>query len=106
MRHLLTTIVLIASSAFCFSQVKSNTISGSVDDPNARPLESVTVSLLKLSDSSVIKYTVSDKTGKFSFEKIPGGKYIISFSAVGHVASFSKAVEVSDINDQIILKPV
>ncbi len=106
MRTLSTLILLSFLNLTVFSQSSSNRINGTVNDQNLKPLQSATVSLLKVQDSSVSKLTLSDKTGKFSFENIPDGKYLISFSAVGHAVSFSETVEVNKVNNVRTIKPV
>ncbi|MCF6183294.1 MAG: carboxypeptidase-like regulatory domain-containing protein, partial [Bacteroidales bacterium] len=52
-----------------FSQSKSFKISGTLitNDINA-PLESATVHLERVKDSSVVSYTITDKNGKFTLE--------------------------------------
>jgi iron complex outermembrane receptor protein len=90
---------------FCQAQVPSGNISGTVTE-RSKFLESVTADLLKASDSSIVKQTFSDKNGRFSFENVPQGKYVVSFTASEYQNSFSKVVEISDVNKIISLKPV
>lgn len=106
MRPLTTLIFLLFNIYFGYSQVKTHQIQGSVSDVNNKPLPSATASLLRSTDSSVIKLTVSDKSGNFSFENLSAGKYLISVSSTGHTTSFSKAIEVNDIKSLVSLKPL
>ena len=108
MRLFLTAATILLSTLFnvSFAQVKTGKINGTVNDSKIKPLESATTSLLKVSDSSIVKLTASDKMGKFSFENLPNGKYIVSISAIGNTTSFSEAVEVTDANKEITLKPI
>ncbi len=39
--------------------------------------------------------SVADKTGKFVFENVAEGKYLVSISAVGHQKGFSETFEIN-----------
>ncbi len=104
MRPLFATLIFfLANLTHCFSQ---NRINGSVNDVNNKPIESATASLLKATDSSVIKPTLTDKTGMFTFENLADGKYFVSISSIGYTTSFSKSIEVNKVNTLINLKPI
>jgi len=81
-------------------------ISGNVIDGSQKTLESATISLLRVKDSSVAKFSVADKEGKFVFENIPDGKYVVAISALGHQKGFSEGFEVSQTNQTIQLKTI
>lgn len=74
------------------AQTKTNAISGSVTD-GKNILTAATVSLLNQKDSSLVKMTVSDKTGKFQFDGIKDGPYLVSVSAIGYEQTYSKGFE-------------
>src|SRR6266480_1227903 len=93
--RILLTAVLTTLSLTSYSQEKMGKINGSVIDGNAKIIESATITLLKAKDSSVIKLSVADRTGKFAFEAIPEGKYLVSITAVGHQKGFSETFEIS-----------
>ena len=103
----ITLIVLF--SAICtvgFAQQKNGKISGSVQDGNLKAIELASSSLLKALDSSVVKITASDKSGKFDFENVPSGKYLVSVSAIGHQTAFSGPIEISESNSSVHLNPI
>lgn len=81
-------------------------ISGNVIDGNQKTIESATIALLRLKDSSTAKFSVADKEGKFVFENIPNGKYVVAISAIGHQKGFSESFEVSENNQTIQLKTI
>src|SRR5688572_29630893 len=87
---LLTSFVLFLSSAFAQNEGK---IAGSIAQ-NRKPAEGATVSLLQAKDSVTIKLSTSNKDGRFTFDNVPGGKYLVSVSAVGHQKAFSPIIEV------------
>ncbi len=103
MRKILTmlTVVLTALTLTSQAQTKSGKITGTVIDGNTKTIESATITLLKAADSSVVKISVADKTGKYVFEAIPEGKYLVSISAVGHTKGFSELVEINAMNNSV-----
>jgi len=108
MRTLAITLTVLFSIAYTsnFAQQLKGSINGVIQDEKQKAIESATSSLLKASDSSIIKTTASDNSGKFRFENIPQGKYLVSVSAVGHKTAFSEAVEIRESNSTINLKPI
>lgn len=101
----LLTIVTL-SNALVQAQTKSGKISGSVIDGNQRAIAAATISLMKAADSSVVKYSVADKTGRFEFDNLSAGKYMVSVSAVGQNKGFSQIVELDGKQSAIILKSI
>jgi iron complex outermembrane recepter protein len=101
---LLIISVLMTMSAW--SQIKNGRISGTVTDGNTRTIESATITLLKASDSSVAKMSVADKSGKFVFENVTEGSYLVSITAVGHIKGYSETISISTANPDVVLKTV
>ena len=81
-------------------------ISGTVIDGNTKTIESATITLLKAKDSAVAKMSVADKTGKFEFENVAEGKYMVSISAIGHEKGFSETIEINAANTEVTLKTI
>ncbi|MBV7529362.1 TonB-dependent receptor domain-containing protein [Chitinophaga sp. sic0106] len=78
---MLTTSVIGASFS---SQAQTPThISGQVIQAGSKPVEFATVTLLKATDSSLVKGAIADIAGKYEFEQIKNGKYIIAAAFVG-----------------------
>ena len=95
--NLLTlTLSFLTFSIVSLAQTKTGNISGTITDPSLKPLESVTVSLLHARDSSIAKILSTDKTGKFSFDAIASGHYLVMVSSVGHLKSYSGKVELNE----------
>ncbi|NDI98433.1 outer membrane beta-barrel protein [Flavobacterium sp. LaA7.5] len=57
------TLLLLLCTALCFSQ--NVTLKGKITDPDNLPLESATVYLTSVKDSTVIDYTLTDKSGNW-----------------------------------------
>ena len=69
-------------------------VSGKVKDANGKNIQSATVSLLKSKDSSVVKFSVTDKNGGFEINDVKDGSYLVAVSSVGYNKSFSKIFEI------------
>ncbi|HEY6504593.1 MAG TPA: TonB-dependent receptor [Chitinophagaceae bacterium] len=102
----LLTVALTTLSFVSFAQVKNGRVSGTVIDGSTKTIESATITLLRARDSSVAKMSVADKTGKFSFEGIAEGAYLVSITAVGHQKGFSKTFEITAANSSVTLKTI
>ena len=83
-------MVLVMSIALK-AQQNAYLINGTVKS-NQVPVESVLVSLLKSTDSSLVKTSLSDKNGLFAFEKVAVGNYFISANLVGYQKVFSQSI--------------
>jgi iron complex outermembrane receptor protein len=108
MRKLLTllTVVLTSISLVSHAQVKNGRITGVVIDGSQKTIESSTITLLRAKDSSVAKISAADKNGKFGFENVPEGKYLVSVSAVGHQKGFSEVFTITPDKPSIELKTI
>ena len=80
------------------------TVTGFVKDQQGLALNGATVSLKKSSDSSVIKLAVSNKEGLYRFESIPGGKYFVSTSFIGHSQNSTSSIHVE--SSDVVLKDI
>lgn len=98
--------VLIMASFFSQAQPAAGKVKGTVTDGSAKILESATITLCRVADSSVAKISVADKTGKFEFEGIPDGRYFVRISATGHQKGFSEVFDISASNSLIQLKNI
>lgn len=108
MRKILTLLVIALTTLSFVSQaqVKTGKITGTIVDGNTKTIESATITLLSAKDSAVAKMSVADKTGKFSFEGIAEGTYLVSVSAVGHQKGFSETFTITANASDITLKTI
>jgi len=106
MRKLAILLTVLTLSIVSLAQKGSGKITGSVIDGNTKTVESATITLLRMKDSSVAKMSVADKTGKFVFDGVAEGRYIVSISAVGHTKGYSETFEITEANSSITLKTV
>lgn len=70
-------------------------IHGTIADAGGMPLKDASVLLLKSSDSSLVKGALSDSAGKYTFDNIPKGAYLVSASFAGKQQAFSKVFELN-----------
>lgn len=85
---------LILSLGMLQMAANAQKVTGTVKDQDNKVLDKTTVSLLRATDSSVVKLGVTDDQGKYSIDA-QAGKYLLSFSRIGHTAAFSRIFEVA-----------
>src|ERR1700759_1745257 len=70
MKKYLILITIVCFAKICIAQTR-HTITAIVTDSTGKaPLELATVVVLKVSDSSMISYTLTDKTGAFTIRNL------------------------------------
>ncbi|WP_018615010.1 TonB-dependent receptor domain-containing protein [Segetibacter koreensis] len=102
----LLSVVFTTVSLLGFSQPHNGKINGSVTDGNTKIIESATITLLRVKDSSIAKISASDKVGNFRFDNIASGKYFVSISAVGHETAYSEVAEINEKISSVTLKTI
>ena len=100
------TMFIVMLSLVTKAQIKNGKITGKVIDGNTKTIESATITLLTIKDSTIAKISVANKEGNFVFENVVEGKYIVSITAVGHTKGFSEAFEINSSNNNITLKTI
>ncbi len=93
---LLTLSMLLISSSYMAQAQHSNgpgnekgKINGIVTRTDSKPVEFATVTLLRAKDSSLVKGAIADVTGKYEFEGIKEGKYLVAAVNMGMKKNFS-----------------
>lgn len=89
----LTAFLLTLTGLSSIAQTSAGKIDGTIKDEKGQPIEAVTITLLQAKDSSRLKETVTNKTGHFSFDNIPTGKYLVAASSVGYSQLYSRVLE-------------
>src|SRR5205085_818051 len=87
-------IVLLLTASTVFAQAQQ--INGLAKDENGSPLSGATVSLMKATDSSVVKLVVTKANGSYNFSGIKEGNYKVFASFVGYKPSFSSTFSVGN----------
>jgi iron complex outermembrane recepter protein len=96
MRKIIGLALLFTLASFISTAQSTGNIKGFVKDEDGKAIQSATISLLKSTDSSLVKVAVSDKSGTYEFVGIKNGKYLVSFTSVGFTKKFSGPFEVAD----------
>ena len=82
------TIVLISVAGNLLAQ-STATISGMVNNSNNKALQSVTISLLKANDSTLVKTAITDAKGNYEIVTNKEGNFLLSYSSIGFEKSYS-----------------
>lgn len=89
-------IALFVVTISAFSQNLAKITGTIINGGDQKILDAATISLLKARDSSLVKLSLTDKEGNFSFENVKFGNYIIMASSIGHRKVYSKPVAITD----------
>jgi len=90
MKKLIYLLSFIIISSYSFAQ--NGIIKGQIVDDSGAALEYANVLLLNAADSSLYKGGLSEAEGKFVFERVEKGSYLISSSMVGFGEAISSLV--------------
>jgi outer membrane receptor protein involved in Fe transport len=105
MKILSLLMLLFTSSLFttgAYAQ-ENNTgkISGHVYNNDQTPAAFATITLLRSSDSALVKSGISDSSGAYRFEKIPLGTYLIAASLTRTKKAYTKSFSLNNADEQI-----
>ncbi|MDE3182199.1 MAG: TonB-dependent receptor [Bacteroidota bacterium] len=89
--------ILMIFSTSTFAQSQTGSISGKITDGgDQKVIDAATVSLYKVTDSSLVKINITDKAGNFEFQNISTGKYYLLATSIGHLSTFSPVIDVRE----------
>ncbi|NNU34515.1 TonB-dependent receptor [Mucilaginibacter sp. S1162] len=91
------TLLLILGTATAFAQNAKppGTISGKLVNDQSAAMDYATISLLRAKDSTVVKGTLTNDAGAYTFDNIKPGEYIIKATTVGYTAAMSAVFTVN-----------
>src|SRR4029434_8015050 len=98
-----STFLSIAIFSCFIATAQTGKINGVVQDGSSKTISSATVSLLRVKDSSVLKFAPTNKTGEYEFLDIPDGKYFVSATSVGYGKVRGEAFAISSSNPSVKL---
>ncbi|MGC1204683.1 MAG: carboxypeptidase-like regulatory domain-containing protein [Flavobacteriaceae bacterium] len=81
--------ILLFISIFSFSQ-SQNKVTGLISDTTNQGIAYVNVLLIKASDSTLTKGTITSEKGAYTIDNIACGNYMIMSSYVGYKTAYSK----------------
>ncbi len=92
---LISTLLSVAVDAQ--TRISGSKVAGKVLDETRKPLDFATVSLLKASDSTLVRTAVSGLDGTFVFENLSNGTYRVSISMVGYEKIRTSEFTINDV---------
>lgn len=96
MKKQILTAVLAVTSLCSFAQ-NGGKIFGSIKDGGQQAvIDASSVTLLRAKDSSLVKTSITDKEGKFLFENLTDGSYLVAATSVGYQKTFSNQIQISE----------
>ena len=89
--------------------MQAQTISGHIRDDEGNALTGATIALKKSADSAVVKLSVTNDKGRYQFQQIPTGKYLLHISYIGYDSLYSPVPELKgnenlDLADIMLVK--
>jgi len=81
---------------FCLLQSTTAQVSGRLITAGGQSIERANILLLKSTDSTLVKATITNDTGIYRVENIAPGKYMLRFSSAGYQTLNSMIFEIND----------
>ncbi len=91
---------LILLGIFCSISAArgQSSIHGVIADERDKPLQNANILLLRYSDSTLVKGTVSTSAGIYLFENVKNGKYLLSASHIGMDRVYGGLIDINAAN--------
>ena len=96
-------IILLTWTAAVGQVLTRGAITGQVNNVAGKPLEFSTMMLLKATDSTLVKGVISDVTGKYAFENVGAGRYLVAAQQMGYRKTYSAPFAVDESHPAIEL---
>lgn len=98
------TIQLLVWICLCsYLNAEAGSITGKVTDKEQQPIEFATVTLHKATDSSLVKGEFSDQSGKYTFEHIVSGTYLVKVAGVGYESMSYADIRITSDDESVDL---
>lgn len=101
MKHLFLALLFLLLTIW--AQAQSTTISGTLRDAQAEPAIAATIQLFRSLDSSFVKGTSSDMSGKFELRNLPNDLYYLKISGLVYKNYFSANLNLNNPQNQLDL---
>lgn len=76
-----------------YAGLKAQQVTGLAQDDQGKPLAGASIALKNNKDSSVVKLSISNTSGQYSFSAIAPGRYFVTISHIGYTAQSSANFE-------------
>lgn len=101
-----TFILLLFSTTADGQETAGYKITGLVSDEQGKPLELVTVNLMRGGDSTILKSTLSDVAGRYLINGLTKGRYILKATSVGSAPVFSNIITLNEDQKLFYVPPL
>ncbi|MEO8512014.1 MAG: TonB-dependent receptor [Ignavibacteria bacterium] len=99
--------IIVAIASTLQAQDKTGSITGSViDKQSGAPIEGADVTVNRVKDSTLVKGTATDASGKFTISDVPFGRYYIKANLVGYNFSMVSGVTINPENLNAVIEPI
>jgi hypothetical protein len=95
------TLIFLSFVILAQAQSKTGRIFGFLKNSDGKAIEAATVSLLQAENQALVKVSISARDGRFEFERIPAGKFLIAISATGYTPMKSAVIGITPENQTI-----
>lgn len=99
-------VIIVSIFSGLLLQAQKGAVKTIIKNTQQVALENATVEVLKMSDSSLVKTTISDKAGQAEIENIPFGNYLLRVSMVNYDLSYSSSFTLTSAQPDITLPAV
>ncbi|AUD01531.1 outer membrane beta-barrel protein [Spirosoma pollinicola] len=100
-------ILILLALSTAFGQVLTRgTVNGQVGSVAGKPLEFTTMMLLKANDSTLVKGAISDVDGKYTFENVGAGNYLIAAQQIGYRKTYSAPFAVDETHPAVFMPAI
>ena len=97
-------ILLILTWTAVVGQVLTRgTVNGQVSSMVGKPLEFTTMMLLEATDSTLVKGAISDAAGKYAFDNVGAGRYVVMAQQMGYRKTYSVPFVVDEAHPTVKL---
>ena len=96
--------LLLLSLTTAFGQVLTRgTVNGRVGTAAGKALEFTTMMLLKAQDSTLVKGSISNVDGNYTFENVGAGRYVVAAQQIGYRKTYSAPFAVDEAHPAVEL---
>jgi hypothetical protein len=81
-------------------------IKGKVLEESKDPAAYASVGLLKSSDSTLIKGTMTNDKGEFVLQNIPAGNYLLSFESTGNLKLYTGPYKIDQTTTKLLVNDI
>lgn len=106
----ITVLTTLTTLLYCLNtqaqSVPGGNVTGNVVDEQKKPLDYVSIALLKAQDSTLVKGSFTSAEGAYSFDHLPEGNYLIAFNMVGYKKVVKGPFNITDSHQMYRLEDV